>query len=124
MPLVFGIGLIMMTNNICDIERDSATGRQTMPVLLGRARSKTIHLCCSALWLFLVIVCVAFRFRAGLAPACLLLLAAFPIWRRLARLPLTPQQRGPCMGTIVAANLCANTTYVVAILIHVIKVLA
>jgi 1,4-dihydroxy-2-naphthoate octaprenyltransferase len=118
-PLIFGIGLIMMTNNICDIERDAPTGRRTLPVLLGRPRARVVYLCSAALWLLLIIVCVAARFRGGLLPVCLLLLAAFPVWRRLARLTLTPQRRGPCMGTIVLANLCANSAYVAAVLIHV-----
>ncbi len=36
---VISIGLIMMTNNICDIERDQEAGRRTLPVLLGRKRA-------------------------------------------------------------------------------------
>jgi len=36
---VISIGLIMMTNNTCDIERDTEAGRRTLPVLLGRRRS-------------------------------------------------------------------------------------
>jgi len=117
-PLILGIGLIMMTNNTCDIERDAATGRQTLPVLLGRPRARTVYLCCALLWLLLMIVIAAIHFRGGLLLLCLLLAATFPLWWRLARLPLTPQQRGRCMGAIVITNICAHTAYVAAILMH------
>jgi 1,4-dihydroxy-2-naphthoate octaprenyltransferase len=117
-PLIFGIGLIMMANNICDIERDAPTGRQTLPILLSRPRARTVFFCCSAAWLVLAIVCIALRFSGGLALICILLPAAFPVWRRLFSLPFTPEQRKYCLQTILVANLCANTAYVAAILLH------
>jgi 1,4-dihydroxy-2-naphthoate octaprenyltransferase len=39
---VINVGLIMMTNNTCDIERDQDAGRRTLPVLLGRKRSLVV----------------------------------------------------------------------------------
>ncbi|MCL1905979.1 MAG: prenyltransferase [Clostridiales bacterium] len=120
-PLILGIGLIMMTNNICDIERDAPTGRRTLPLLLGRPLARVVYRCCVGLWLLLVVLCIALRFRGGLIPVSMLLLAAFPLWRRLICLPFTPEQRGPAMGAIVKANLYAGTLYVAGILIHAIK---
>ena len=120
-PLIFGIGLIMMTNNICDIERDIITGRRTFPVLLGRARAKVVYLVCAGIWLAVEVICIAACFRNGLILVLILLLATFLVWRRLFSLPLTPQRRESCMGTIVAANLCANTAYVAAILMHALR---
>ena len=38
-PPTITIALIMQTNNTCDIERDIAAGRRTLPVLIGRERS-------------------------------------------------------------------------------------
>ena len=38
-PSVITIALIMQTNNTCDIGRDAAANRQTLPVLLGQKRS-------------------------------------------------------------------------------------
>ncbi|MCL1836427.1 MAG: prenyltransferase [Treponema sp.] len=120
-PLFLGIALIMMTNNICDIERDIPIGRRTLPVLLGRRRARAVYLCCAAIWLAAVIACTAFDFRRGLVLVLPLLAAAFPIWRRLARLPYTPDQRERCMGAIVTANVCANTSYVAGIVMHALR---
>ena len=38
-PTIIGVGLIMFTNNTCDIERDVPSGRKTLPVLLGTSSS-------------------------------------------------------------------------------------
>ncbi|MCL1983363.1 MAG: prenyltransferase [Clostridiales bacterium] len=121
LPLVFGIGLIMMTNNICDIERDSNTSRKTLPMLLGRRRAKAVYFFCTGAWIALVVVCTAFRFRGGLPLVTILLLASFPVWAHLVRLPFTPERREQCMGAIAAANLCADAAYVAAVLVHALR---
>lgn len=117
-PLFFGIALIMMTNNICDIERDAPIGRKTLPVLLGRSRARFVYLAAVIIWLFLLIICTAGHFRGGLLALCLLLLATLPVWLRLFRLLLLPKQRKQGMSTITQANICANSAYIAAILIH------
>lgn len=38
-PEIIGVGLIMMTNNTCDIEKDIPVGRQTLPAKLGREKA-------------------------------------------------------------------------------------
>lgn len=39
LPLIIGIALIMMSNNGCDIEKDSIAGRHTLSVLIGRKKN-------------------------------------------------------------------------------------
>ncbi len=41
MPLVITIGLINMANNIRDRVKDKASGRKTLPILLGKNASLT-----------------------------------------------------------------------------------
>lgn len=38
-PAVLTVGGIMLTNNGCDIEKDAAAGRRTLPVCLGREKT-------------------------------------------------------------------------------------
>ena len=42
-PPIITIGLIMMANNTCDIQRDKVAGRRTLPVLLGLDRSMRVE---------------------------------------------------------------------------------
>ena len=39
-PTILGVGLIMFTNNTCDVEKDVESGRRTLSVLLGRERAR------------------------------------------------------------------------------------
>ena len=41
-PTIIGVGLIMLTNNTCDIERDIPANRKTLPVLLGREAARKL----------------------------------------------------------------------------------
>ncbi len=42
-PEIIGVGLIMMTNNTCDIEKDIPVGRQTLPAKLGREKARNAY---------------------------------------------------------------------------------
>ncbi|MCL1976338.1 MAG: prenyltransferase [Firmicutes bacterium] len=118
LPLVFSIALIMMTNNICDIERDTPIGRLTLPVLLGRPHACIVYRICVLIWLLMNIICIAVYFHGILIPVSIMLLAIFPLWRRLLCQPLIPQQRGLAMKTIILTNLAANTIYVSGIVLQ------
>ena len=80
-PTIIGVGLIMFTNNTCDIERDIDAGRRTLPVLLGRESSVRAyrialivyhHQRCSRCdtWLDRCPVHVACRLSVGQSPLC------------------------------------------------------
>jgi len=111
LPLLIGIALMMMTNNICDIEKDSRVYRKTLAVLLGRKRARTLYRVLLFLWGVLLVVYLGLRF----APASMknvgiwLLLAALGSWgiRSLfvqMRLDLEPPCRPYAMKGIARLN--------------------
>ncbi len=51
LPVIIGIGMIMMSNNGCDIERDIPAGRKTLPCLLGRQRTDRLYRVMLVVWL-------------------------------------------------------------------------
>ncbi|MBR5970771.1 MAG: prenyltransferase [Lachnospiraceae bacterium] len=51
LPVAFGIAMIMMTNNTCDIEKDIPSGRKTLPVLLGRSRALLLYRALLFVWI-------------------------------------------------------------------------
>lgn len=54
LPLILSIGLINMTNNTCDIEKDIEANRHTLPVMLGRPASvRWYHV-----FIFIIMACV------------------------------------------------------------------
>lgn len=109
LPFVIGIGLIMMTNNGCDIEKDRAAGRRTLPALLGRRRTVAGYHFGVVLWLVALVALpwVAFGPWGLLAPALVLALAWRPFWQ-LLRTGLQPEGRIRQMQGIAKANALAG----------------
>jgi 1,4-dihydroxy-2-naphthoate octaprenyltransferase len=121
-PLIIGIGLIMMTNNTCDIERDRRSGRRTLPALLGRERARRLYRLFAGLWLLSILASVLLRFPMGAPAACLALASAAPAMLRLFRAPLIPMRRGACMGAVMRAVIWTSCSYLTGIAAHILSV--
>ena len=51
LPVMIGIGLIMLSNNGCDLERDLVAGRHTLPCFLGRQRTDLFYRVAIVVWI-------------------------------------------------------------------------
>jgi 1,4-dihydroxy-2-naphthoate octaprenyltransferase len=117
-PCVIGVGLVMMTNNLCDIERDALAGRKTLPLLLGREKARKLYLLLFAVMLVSLPVLGLWRFGftvAGIVPA---LLAGLPLFKRLFQLAYVHSQRALCFKTIILADVLVYSAYFTMILLH------
>ena len=125
LPLVIGVGLIMMTNNTCDIEKDIEAGRNTLPVHLGRETSVNVYHLALLAWLVLIIIFSALFFGGGVILTPFMLLAVWPVLKPLLANPLVPQTRIQAMGQILTVNvvlgaflaaiICASGSFVLAV---------
>ena len=50
LPVAIGIGLIMLSNNGCDLERDLEAGRRTLPCVLGRQKTDLFYRVAIIVW--------------------------------------------------------------------------
>lgn len=117
-PFVLGVGLIMATQNCCDIERDAPVGRKTAAVLLGRERFRRAYRACTVLWAAAMLHLVFWGFGAtALWPALVCLLLGTGTLRTVLTTPLTHELRGPSMGAVNKANLFVNGAFVLAVLV-------
>lgn len=109
LPLVVGIALTMMTNNGCDIEKDVAAERHTLPTFLGRSRTRVLYHVLVIAWAALV-VGEPLVLLGPVGLASLAFAAAFVgrdlVW--LGRCTLAPGERIAHMGHIARANLLGN----------------
>lgn len=115
-PEIVGIGLIMMTNNTCDIEKDITANRKTLPVLLGRDRSCRVYHFCIVVWVLAILVNLAVFFRSGLVLAPFMLLSIYPLLKILLKNPLFPHSRVAGMGQICSVNIALGSWYAACIL--------
>ena len=115
-PTMIGIGLIMMTNNTCDIEKDIEAGRHTLSVHLGRERARKLYHALVYAWVIAIIVLVGVFFTNGLIVMPFFLLAAYPQLNALLNNPLAPNTRVAGMTQICGVNVTLGTFYSLAIL--------
>ena len=115
-PMIVGVGLIMMTNNTCDIERDLVADRKTLPVLLGRERARRLYHVLVIVWLLDLIANTALCFSSGLLIAPFMLLAAYPLLKALFENPLNQQRRQQAMPQILSVNIVLGAFYAASIL--------
>lgn len=116
LPTIIGVGLIMLTNNTCDIEKDIEAKRRTLSVLLGRPRARTLYHALLWAWLVAIVVLVAAFFTAGLIVLPFMLLAVYPLLKALFANPLAPPARVGAMAQICSVNIALGAFYAAAIL--------
>lgn len=116
-PTIIGVGLIMMTNNTCDIEKDIEVGRRTLPVLLGRQRARAAYHGLMAAWVCAIVVILALWFPRGLGIMPFMVLAAYPMMSALWKNPLAPPARIGAMAQIGSLNVVLGAFYAAALLV-------
>lgn len=104
-PLIITIGLIMLTNNSCDIEKDAAAGRHTLPGRIGRARARRLHVVLFAIAAAFAGLVVALRFPGGAWMLPLFALFTIPVeHRQIAKTGLLPENRVQAMMATTTTN--------------------
>lgn len=115
-PEIIGVGLIMMTNNTCDIEKDIPVGRQTLPAKLGREKARNAYHALVVAWLAAIVVLVGAFFTDGLIVVPFMLLAAIPLLKALFANPFNSHSRIGAMAQICSLNIALGAFYAAAIL--------
>lgn len=116
-PSILGVGLIMMTNNTCDIEKDLSAGRRTLPGLLERRRTKKAYQALMICWLGAICILVGACFSQGAIILPFMVLASLGIEKALWNNPLTQQGRIAAMGAITSLNVVLGGFYALCIVL-------
>lgn len=115
LPTIIGVGLIMLTNNTCDVEKDIESGRKTLPVLLGRSRARALYHALVWIWIALIIVNVLIWFSGGWPVLVFMLAASIPLLKALLSNPLAPPTRIGAMAQICSVNIALGAFYAAAV---------
>jgi len=115
-PTFIGVGLIMLTNNTCDIERDIDAGRHTFPVIVGRQNAVATYRLAVIVWVIAIIAIVAIAYRSGLIVMPFMVLAVFPLAKAAFANTFTPERRTQAMPQTLTLNIVLGAFYAAAIL--------
>ena len=119
-PLMIGIALIMMTNNGCDIEKDTLANRKTLAVMLGRRNTKNLYHVLIVIWLLIIsFLSVYLLGNVGFITPVLIILG-YRCFKSLMQSELLASKRIEQMKNIVKANIIVNIAYFSAILTKII----
>ena len=119
-PLMIGIALIMMTNNGCDIGKDTLANRQTLAVILGRRNTKNLYHVLIVIWLLIIsFLSVYLLGNVGFITPVLIVLG-YRCFKSLMQSELLASKRIEQMKNIVKANIIVNIAYFIAILTKII----
>ena len=111
LPFIFGIGMILFTNNTCDIEKDINAQRKTISVVLGRDMAPNYYHVAILVWIVLIAVLVGLFYPAGMLIVMIMVLAAFPLLRAIINNPLNQKTRDAAMSQIVMLNVILGAFY-------------
>lgn len=115
LPTIIGVGLIMFTNNTCDIEKDVVSGRKTLSVVLGRPRARALYHALVWLWLALICIIVFAWYPRGWLVLVFMLAASIPLLKALLSNPLAPTARIGAMAQICSVNIALGAFYAAAV---------
>ena len=118
LPLIIGIALLMNTNNICDIEKDTLAGRKTIPVLMGRKRARVLYAVLLAAWILSVCLLVLLFFPKGVLAAIPVFAVTLILYYRQLRLTLTQETRKQAMTGLLCLNMILGLGYIAMIMLH------
>lgn len=116
LPIIVGIGMIMFTNNACDIDKDIEAHRHTMPALLGYIKSRRAYHVTIYGWMISIVILVCVFFRAGALILPFMLLICHGNGQMLIHNPLKPATRGPAMGQCLTMNVEFGAFYIMCII--------
>lgn len=115
LPLMIGIGMILATNNTCDIEKDIAAHRHTLAVTLGRNNAVSLYKLVIFIWPALMLILELIFFTPGIIFGALMVCAAFPVLRAIMLNPLVQASRDGAMAQIISLNIIFIAFYCLAI---------
>ncbi|MDO5142521.1 MAG: prenyltransferase [Eubacteriales bacterium] len=118
-PMMLIVTQFMLVNNACDIERDRAAGRRTLPILIGRPAAQRLSNVLNWVWMAQMLLVLALWYRPGLLvmsvalPLCLKgIFASF-------RYERTRANKTPATAAVAATALGVAVGYPLALLVSI-----
>ncbi len=117
LPIMLGIGMIMYTNNCCDIQRDTAAGRMTFPRLIGAERAQGLYRRLIVVWIMLPeLILIACKLRGMYFYPMGLVVLLSQLHMQL-KLRLGQESRAEAMQGVLFLNIALGLLFTAAVMI-------
>ena len=119
-PMMLVVSQFMLENNTCDIERDAAAGRRTLPTFLGRARAESLAKILGIFWLAQLVLLVAVYFPFGMPVLAVALRTGRKGIKGMFREARTRDNKLPATGALASMAFWISEGYLSAAAFHLI----
>lgn len=116
-PLIITIGMIMLTNNGCDMEKDLHAKKNTLPLRIGRDRTLELHVYLFIIALVVICVIVVMNFRGAFLLLPIFAAVTIPIEYKLINTGLDPDNRIQSMTLVTRVNTAMIALYSLMIVV-------
>lgn len=119
-PMMLTVAHFMLVNNTCDIERDTAAGRKTMPILAGRQAARKVTVVLVVIWVAQLLQITLTWYRGGFIIVLAALLLASKSLIAMCRSGRTPDTRTQDVMYVAGAAFAIAIGYPLSVLAHLI----
>ena len=119
-PMMLVVSQFMLENNTCDMERDAAAGRRTLPMFLGRERAEYLAKILSVFWLAQLVLLVAVYFPFGIPVLAMALWTGRKGIKGMFREARTRDNKLPATGALASMAFWISEGYLAAAAFHLI----
>ena len=117
-PMMLVVAHFMLVNNTCDIERDTAAGRKTMPILAGRENARKVCVVLTIVWIAQLLIMTGISYPFGLPVILLMLLLCRKSFVGMCRSERVPSTRTKDVVFVAGAAFGVALGLPLAVLVH------
>ena len=117
-PMMLVVAHFMLVNNTCDIERDTAAGRKTMPILAGRETARKVCTVLTVFWIVQMLVMTGISYTFGIPVILLMLLMCRKFFTGMCRSERIPSTRTKDVVFVAGAAFGVALCLPLAVLVH------
>lgn len=117
-PMMLIVTMFMLDNNTCDMVRDEAAGRKTLPILIGRKASERLAHVLTVIWMGLIFGILAVWYPGALPFMAAAVFICRKGLRGIFRVPRTRETKLPATLVLTQVAFSVAIGYPVSILLH------
>lgn len=121
-PMMLIVSQFMLVNNTCDLERDKAVGRKTLPIVIGREKAHTVAAIFTWAWILIMLHVTIYWYTLGSPIVIFMLITLRRRFHTIYTGPRLTSTKIPDVWNMVVSATGVAVCYPIAILVHILLI--
>lgn len=118
-PMMLIVSQFMLVNNTCDLERDKAVGRKTLPIVIGREKSHIVAAIFTWTWILVMLHVSIYWYTLGCPIVIIMLVILRKRFHTIYTGPRLTSTKIPDVWNMVISATGVGVCYPIAIFVHI-----